>query len=212
MTKRFRITVVLFFFFLVLPFFLFFLFLLVKPAQAAVRCETQYGGEVCVKTGELQIDKEVWHPGKQEFWDNLYLTTYIFGSGEEITFRLKIKNVGDEKFDEVKVEDRLPSYVELVSGELSFTIKDLEPDETEEREIKVRVVSLDQLPESRICDVNTVEVWADDEHDKDTAQVCIEEKVLGVAELPPTGPKYGLIILLVSLINAIIGFYLIRKT
>src|SRR4030042_1140211 len=119
--------------------------LLAKPVLAAVRCETQYGGgEVCVRTGELQIDKEVWDP------------------------------------------------------------------EDEERELEVKVVSVDRFPNDKsiICEVNTAETWADDEKDKDTAQVCFEKKVLGVSELPPTGPENWLIIIPFSLLAGLVGFYL----
>lgn len=193
--------------------FLFLLALLAKPIWAAVRCETYYEGEVCVRTGELQIDKEVWDPEDGKFVDNLGITDYKFAPGEEITFKLKIKNVGDETFDKVNVQDTLPDYLELVSGDLSFEISDLEIDETEEREFKAKVVSADRFPEDKavICVVNTTEVWSGDERDKDTAQVCLEKKVLGVVVLPPTGPEHGLFVLTLSLASAILGVIFLRK-
>jgi uncharacterized repeat protein (TIGR01451 family) len=196
-----------------LTIFIFVLILLfvAKPLLAAVRCETYYGGEVCVRTGELQIDKEVWDIEDGLFVDNMGLTDYKFAPGEEITFKLKIKNVGDEKFDKVYVKDTLPDYLELISGDLEFEIDDLEVDETEEREIKARVVSADKFPDdTTICDKNTAEVWSGDEKDKDTAQICMEEKVLGVKVLPPTGPEYWLGLLLFSIAAGAIGLYLTK--
>ena len=185
--------------------------LLAKPVLAAVRCETQYGGgEVCVRTGELQIDKEVWDPEDEKWLDNLGLGDYKFAPGESIKFKLKIKNVGDKTFSEVDVRDYLPDLVEHVSGDLEFEIKDLSPDETETRELEVKVVSADRFPNDKsiICEVNTAETWADDKKDKDTAQVCFEKKVLGVSELPPTGPENWLIIIPFSLLAGLVGFYL----
>lgn len=184
-----------------------------KSVLAAVRCETTYGGgEVCVRTGELQIDKEVWDPKDNRFEENLYLDRkedYIFGPSETITFLLKITNVGDETFDKVHVQDTLPKYLNLVSGELSFEINDLSPGETEERRIEAKVVSAENFPDdATICDVNAAEVWFGDERDKNTAQICMEEKVLGVTVLPPTGPSNWLPLLVSTATLGSIGFYL----
>lgn len=190
---------------------LFALTFVIKPIWAAVRCETYYGEEVCVRTGELQIDKEVWDVEDGLFVDNMGLDDYKFAPGEEITFKLKIKNVGDEKFDKVYVKDTLPGYLELVSGELSFEITDLAVDETEEREIKARVVSVEEFPDdTTICDKNTAEVWSGDEKDKDTAQICMKEKVLGVEVMPPTGPGNWFLVLPISFLTGLIGIYLIK--
>jgi hypothetical protein len=90
------------------PVFLFaiFLFLANKITFAAVRCETQYGGgETCVRTGELQINKEVWDSDNNQFVDNLNLSSHRFAPGDEVIFKLKIKNVGDATFDTVHVKD-----------------------------------------------------------------------------------------------------------
>lgn len=182
------------------------LFLLAKETFAAVRCESQYGGgEVCVRTGKLQIDKEVKNPTDGLFIDNLGLTSYKFASGEEITFRLEIKNVGDATFSKVNVKDSLPEYLEKLSGDLEFEISDLTVDETEAREIKAKVTGLPN-DKTIVCVVNTAEAWSGDEHDKDTAQVCLEKKVL--AAVPVTGPSSWL--LLISLIAGLIGLSLIK--
>ena len=181
-----------------------------QPVFAAIRCETQYGGgQVCVKTGELQINKKVWDSQDQTFVDNLGITSHKFTGGEEVIFQIEIKNVGDETFNKVDVQDTLPNYLELSSGELFFTIENLEPGESETREIKAKVVSIDRLPSDKtlICDVNTAEGWTDDEKDKDTAQICIEKRILGITQFPPTGPKSWLTISLLSLTSGSLGIY-----
>lgn len=182
------------------------LFLLQKQVFAAVRCETQYGGgEVCVRTGKLQVNKKIRNPKDGSFVDNLGLGDYKFAPGEEIAFKLFIKNVGDATFSKVEVKDTLPEYLEKASGELSFEISNLTVGETEEREFKAKVVSSEKFPgdKTTLCVVNTAEVWSGDERDKDTAQVCLEKKVLGVT--PVTGPENGLAILAFSLLAGIAG-------
>ena len=184
-----------------------------RTTLAAVRCETQYGGgEVCVYTGELQLDKEVWNPELEKFVDNLGLTDYKFAPGEKIVFKLAVKNVGDKTFDQLNLKDLLPDYLELESGELEWEIADLAVDETEERRFGTRVVPVDKLPEGNttLCVVNEAEVWSGDEKDKDTAQVCITKKVLGVTELPPTGPEDWLSTLFAILASGLAGVYLLK--
>jgi len=184
--------------------------ILSQPTFASIRCETQYGGgQVCIKTGELQINKKVWDPQSKTFIDNLGITSYKFTADEEVIFQIEIKNVGDEAFDKVSVQDTLPNYLELSSGELSFEIDNLEPGESEIREIKAKVVSIDKLPSNKtlVCNVNTAEAWTDDEKDKDTAQICIEKRILGIIQLPSTGPKGWLAIFLLSLTSGLLGIY-----
>jgi len=181
---------------------------------AAVRCETQYGGnEVCVTTGELQIDKEILDPRYAgAYKDNLYLTDYLFKTSDYVTFKLTVKNVGDDTLNNVRITDNLPSFL-FFTGETprEFTIDHLNPDESESFEVKARVVAESQLEADRICGVNTAEVWADgDQHDKDTSQVCATKKVLGVSVLPETGDNTPLIIFGASLAIAMLGLGLIK--
>lgn len=197
-----------------------FLSLSLSPAYSAVRCETQYGGrEVCVRTGQLQIDKEVFNPQENKFVDNLGINDHKFTPGEEITFRLKVKNVGDATFDTVSVSDSLPSLLELSSGSASFTLNNLTPGGTQESEIKTKVAASGNFPVDKtlVCIVNTAQVSSGNETDKDTAQVCLERKAVGPAPvakpaaLPPTGPGDWLPLLVLSLLTGTTGLYLISK-
>lgn len=185
-----------------------------RASQAAVRCETQYGGgEACVKTGELQIDKKVFNPDTREFVDNLGLSVNIhrFAPGEEIVFKFVLKNVGDNTFDRVLVSDTLPDFVELVSGSTSFEIRDLTPGESEEREIRVRVVGADRFPDGRtVCVVNAAEAVAGDERDRDTSQVCLQEKVLGAVTVLPRAGFENWMIFPFSALSVLIGISLLR--
>lgn len=196
--------------------FIFFLayMLLAQQSLAAVRCESQYGGgEVCVRTGELQIDKEVWNPEHEAWLDNLGVGDYRFAPGEIIRFKLIIKNVGDETFDTVDVRDYLPTYLNHHSGDIEFKIEHLTAGETKETEFEAKVVSSDNLPDDKslICIINSAEAWSGDEKDKDTAQICLEKKVLGVTTLPATGVKIGTLLFLTSLITGLTGFIFLNK-
>lgn len=190
-----------------------------KNALAIIRCETQYEGEVCWEI-RLEINKEVWNPAKNEFADNLVDITgtnpdiYKFAPGEEITYQLTVKNVGDEKLDKVNVKDYLPDYLTFVSGDHEFEIYDLDVDESVTKEFKAKVVNEENLPNvSPICDDNTrnrARAWTDDLSDEDTAQICIVRKVLA-AELPPTGPQNAILLLGFSLLSGLTGISLLRK-
>jgi len=192
---------------------LFTAFLLAADSSfAAVRCETIYGGgETCVKTGELQITKEVWNAQSAAYVDNLDITSYKYTIGESIVFRLRIKNVGDETFDKVHVVDHLPGYLELTDGSLDFYIDDLNVDETIERTITAKVISLPD-DKTTICVVNSAEVQSGDERDSDTSSVCLEKKVLGVSVQPATGPEDWLLFLSVPLLAGIAGLSLKKFT
>lgn len=186
----------------------------VKPALAAVRCETQYGGtEVCVATGELQIDKEVLDPRNSGVYrDNLYVTDYLFKTADFVTFKLIVKNVGDNTLNNIKIVDTLPSFLFFVGGSVSeHKIDKLNSGESKEIEIKTQVVAESQLEADRVCGVNTAEVWADgDEHDKDTAKLCVTKKVLGITTLPKTGPSDTFLILSLSSLSGLAGIALLK--
>lgn len=191
---------------------------LAEPSLAAVRCETQYGGrEVCITTGQLQVNKEVFDPPNNKFVDNLGINDHRFAPGELVAFKIKVKNVGDAKLDKVTVTDNpQANFFELATGALNFEITDLKVGETQERELKLRVLNEGRLPQNNIiCVINAAEAVAGNEKDRDTAQLCLERKVIGVEkgapppvkELPPTGGEIWLA-LFGSAFGAAAGFKL----
>ncbi len=182
-----------------------------SPVSAAVRCETQYGGnQVCVTTGQLQIDKKIWNSDNSSWVDNLYITDHKFVTGDTVRFRLTVKNVGDNTLHNVKVVDTLPNFLFFTGTTASeFTIDSLNPGENKDFEVESRVVSESQLGVNEACDVNAAEANSNEgEHDKDTAKVCVTKKVLGVTTLPKTGPSNTFLILSLSLFAGLSGLYL----
>jgi uncharacterized repeat protein (TIGR01451 family) len=186
---------------------------IVTPAWAAVRCETQYGGsQVCVETGQLQLDKKIWDPQKETFIDNLGITSYKFSPNEEITFRIIVKNIGEEAIEKVNFQDTLPSSLVLSDGELEKEFDHLDPGGEKEIIIKARVALAEQLPQNQqvICQLNSAKAWSELESDEDTSQFCVQKKE-PVVVLPPTGPKETIITsLLALLILGITGQVIIK--
>lgn len=187
------------------------------PVFAAINCTTQYGaqygaGQICVKTGEIKINKEVFNPTNKKFEDNLVLTSNVrFAPGDEVKFKITVTNVGDNTLGVVDVKDTLPAFLEPVSGDFTFQVKDLEVGKSSEREITARVLPINRLPKETavICDdrtTNAAEAVANGQTDKDTAQVCIEKKA--VTELPKAGAEDTVFVVLGSLLAGFVGIKL----
>lgn len=191
--------------------FSFLLILTAKPSLAATKCETQYGGkEVCVTTGQVQVNKEVFDPQNNKFVDNLGINDHKFGPSELILFRITVKNVGDATLNKVTVTDSpQPGFLELATGSLTFEMKDLKPGEARSEELKLRVVEASRMPQNNvICVINGAEGLTDSNmRDRDTSQVCLERKVAVPAapELPKTGPADWFLTLVGSAAGLVAG-------
>lgn len=186
-------------------------FIFMRPKFVLSESST-YGEDT--PSGQIDLVKKVKNPNDDSWVDDLKAEDYKFSPGEEIIFLVRVKNEGEINYEKVEVEDYLPSYVELVSGETEIDFEDFAPDETREFEIKVRVVSADDLPEGNVlyCLVNKAEVEADSQKDEDTAQACIEKKegeVLGVSVMPETGQS--LLFMMAALALASAGIYISKK-
>lgn len=197
------------------------LLLAVGRAEAAVRCEVQYGGrEVCVQV-VLDIDKKVCNPAggsclpasegfSGRLVDNLGADDHRFSPGEEVVFRLFIRNLGQTNFSKVTVTDTLPAQLELTGGQLNFEITDLSAEETEVRDIKARVVSSEKLPAANLISVvNVAKAEGNGQEGQDQAQIFIEKKAVPAEKLPEAGGE-GLALGLTSLFLGGYGLYLLR--
>lgn len=151
---------------------------------------------------QITVDKEV----KPESWsgwhDNLSLDEYAFYADDKVDFKAIVKNTGEDDLNNIKVVDYLPDYVNFVSGpegasqdgrEIKWTIDHLNPGEEKEFTLRVQVVNRDELDgRSGFCVTNRVKATAESgQWDEDTADFCLEEKVLG-AQLPEAGANLAL--------------------
>lgn len=158
-------------------------------------CTTPYGGTEVCRPSDLTINKQVQNPVNGNFVENLTASDPTFAPGNEILFKLTIKNVSGETFNPVVIKDMFPSYLTFVAGPgtyndsnktLTFSLENLIAGETRVVEILTKV-----LPTSTsfMCVNNYAEAHADNvkRFDSDTAQICIQTNVLGATTLPVAG-------------------------
>ena len=167
-------------------------------------------------TGDVTIDKKVQNPQSFVFVDNLGSSDARFGVGQEVTFRLTVKNVSDVLIDKVDVFDFLPVELEYVSGpgtydvntrEVRFSVEQLSPNASRDFEVKAKVAQ--NLPDrSLITVVNKAEVRLVGETDKDSSQLVIEKPFAG--GLPATGPAVE-VMLTVSGLLGTAGIVLMKR-
>lgn len=185
-------------------------------------CVPVYGGGVqCPRVGQVLIDKTVRNPSTGLFVDNLGPSDPKYRPEWTVTFRLVIKNSGDQTLDKVTVSDRLPDFVDFTSGPgnydsktktLTFEILNLTGGASQTFEIKARVVHVAVLPQDKniVCVVNNVEAVTSSQKDSDTSQLCIEKEVV-VPSVPSAGPEHW-ILSFAGLTTALtIGLYLRKK-
>lgn len=171
----------------------------------------QYGGGV--PSLKISLDKKIKRPDNDEWVDNLFASMYKFAPEQEMEFKLTITNTGNQDLENVKIKDTLPQYLNLSSGDLEITTS-LKVGESKDFTVKAKVIKFEELPQNSgiYCVVNNVEAWADSQYDHDTAQICIEKKVLGFSTIPQAGPADNLALLLGSLVLGSTGFALLKKS
>jgi uncharacterized repeat protein (TIGR01451 family) len=182
----------------------------------------QYGDET--PSYSLLIDKMVAKPGSQkgettQYFDNLSPSDPRFVPGQDVWFKIKVKNTANVALQAVEVKDYVPEYILPIEGPgkwdpqtrtITFNAGDFAVDEEKTYYLKMRVYSQDQLPSDKglFCLVNRAVASNNNVSDDDTAQFCIEKQVLGVTQVPTAGPEMGLVILAGNLILAGVGIKL----
>lgn len=207
---------------------------------ADVSCQTIYGGgQNCVTTGNILVNKRVLRPSiqkaispddckSQEFVDNLG-TNDPFGPNQLVTFQICLTNTGGTTIQQTEVKDTLPSFVTFVSGPgnfdnntkaLTFTTDNLAPNQTRPFIFQAKVIDNSGLPEGVTCVINQVMATTNNgQMSQDNAQFCIQKGVgKGFPVFPPpqitttpsTGPE---LIPLISLLpGGALGWILRRKS
>ncbi len=160
-------------------------------SYGSVACQPVYGGgENCLTVGNLLLNKMVLDPssdtkGKAEnYVENLSLNDSKYVADETIKFKLDVTNTGNKTISQVSVTDNLPNYVKFVSGPgsmnsntnvLSFSLSNLNPNETRSYIIVGKIVDNSSLPKGQgnVCTVNQAEATSDSNNSQDNAQFCI---------------------------------------
>ncbi len=210
---------------IVTGFFLFF-----TNLASAKECHTVYGGgEVC-ETGDLSLDKKVFNPKADAYWDNIDAKDYIFAPGEEVKFKLRVKNISDIKVDSVRINDdfdRLDDYMIYVSSDkgdyraeatdnkIKFGLGGLDPDESVTVYFIARFKNAGELPVGTTCLTNAAHVYShsDDVSDSDYASFCVatESGKIVSKSTPATGFDLSTILVFEALAFAGLGSIAWRK-
>ncbi len=207
-----------------------FLLAAVKTTHADYGCSGQYGQYGgCPPTQSIMIDKTV---GKVVtngansttigYVDNLSASDPRFKAGDIVYFQLKVKNTSTATENNVKVTDYVPSYIDPVEGPgnfdsasrtIVFSIPQLNVDEVKTYTVKTQVVAQAKLNaiQALTCVTNKASAAVNSAYDEDTAQFCVEKQVVGVTQVPSTGPEHGIAVVVASLTSFGIGIFLKKK-
>lgn len=160
-------------------------------ASADTSCQPIYGGgQTCVQTGNLVVNKKVIDPKTGNLVDNLGVNDNKFGPEGVVTFQIAVTNTGNGKINKVSVRDIFPQFVDFAAGAgnfdggskvLSFDINDLNPNETRTFNIVGKITKAENLPGDRstVCVVNqAIGTTNDNQTSQDNVQMCIEKNAL----------------------------------
>lgn len=186
----------------------------------------QYGGNTQSQT--IIIDKTVstgapTKGGVINYVDNLSPSDPRYAPGQNVSFRLKVKNTSDKAIDNITVKDFIPAFVDPVEGPgvfdkdartITYTINHLNAGEEKTDTLTMKIVSQDKLPADKglICLVNRGQATVNNASDEDTSQFCVEKVVTGVSQVPTAGPEFGLAILAGSFGTLLSGLKLRKRS
>ena len=157
-----------------------------------------------------------------EYVDNLSASDPRFAPNQEVSFKIKVKNISNVKLYNVEVKDFVPSYVEPLEGPgtydvatrtVTFNAGDFNVDETKEYFIKMKILTIGQLPSDKglFCLNNKVRATGGKSADEDTSQFCVEKTVTGVTNVPTAGPEFGLLLISGEILALGAGIYLRKR-
>lgn len=200
--------------------FITFLFLTTSYLLLATNLYAQYG-QYGGPTPNLNIviDKMVGKPNTNvDYVDNLSPSDPRFAAGQDVFFKLRVKNTSNIILKNVTVTDFLPSYIDPVEGPgiynatnrtISFNAGDFRPDEEKTYILKTRVQLQNLLPADKglFCIVNrsraetnqvdssnlspTISPNQNNIAAEDTAQLCIEKQVTQITPGVSQVPSAG---------------------
>ena len=160
-------------------------------AFADTSCQPIYGGgQTCVTTGNISINKTVMNPKTNQFVDNLNINDSRYQPEFTTTFQIAVTNTGNASISRVKVSDVFPQYITFSSGTgnfdsntktLTFEINNLLANETKNFTVLGKIVNSSLIPISQgsvVCVVNQATATNLDntsQVSQDNAQLCIEK-------------------------------------
>jgi hypothetical protein len=157
-------------------------------AFADTSCQPIYGGgQSCIISSSIEIDKKVLNPKTNKFVDNLSINDPKYHPGFILNFKLTITNISNATIDSIDIKDIFPQYVDFNSGPgifdiktktLSFSVNNLKPQESKTFIIMGRIVDMKELSINKgasVCIVNQASATFDkNSYSQDNSQFCIE--------------------------------------
>lgn len=184
-----------------------------------------YGGGA--PSTSIMVDKTVSRAittkgGVVSYVDNNSASDTRFAPGGRVYFQIKVKNTSNVTLNNVEVSDIMPNEVVAVEGPgtyneqtktITWKYDSLKAGEEKTEKIIAQIKGQNALPADKgvICMINKSTVRAGANYDEDTAQFCVEKKVIGAKKVPTAGPEYGILVSLLSFASLGTGVYLKRK-
>lgn len=176
---------------------------LLTSAKQTLADYGQYGGNP--PSQSILIEKMVGiakltKGGTVEYVNNLSPSDPRFSPGQQVAFKLKIKNTSTVKLTNVVVKDFVPNNIEPMTGPgtydtntrtITFNAGDLDPDQEKIFYLTMQVNAQNKLPANLglFCVVNKAQVTGDNNiFDDSSSQLCIEKQVNNVTTTPKAGP------------------------
>lgn len=209
---------------------------LVGAVFADTVCQPIYGGgQTCITTGNILVNKTVINPATGQFVDNLGINDPKFSPGQQITFNIAVTNTGASSILQASVKDTLPPTVIFTSSSpngtfdqnsrtVTWILDNLKPNETRNLTIQGTIVDASQLVKDVTCDPDkttnaVVATTNTGQTSTDLARFCIQKGAVTkgglpvfpppkVVTTPPTGPE---LIPLIGLLPAGIGGWFLRR-
>ncbi|HVF69653.1 MAG TPA: hypothetical protein VNA13_03750 [Xanthomonadales bacterium] len=177
----------------------------VAKAAESTQCQPIYGGgDSCVKTPQVEINKTVQNPQNQVYVDNLGVGDAKFAPTQIVSFKITVKNTSEIKLTNVVIKDVLPNIVDFSGGvgdfdaktkTLTIKVESLAAGEVRDFYVQAKVVTKDKLPADQgvSCVVNQAIITAADKTAQDNSQFCIEKSMTPPTNNPglPEQPKGG---------------------
>lgn len=164
----------------------------------------------------ILIDKMVAKPGGNqtkggitnvEYVDNLSPADPRFRPGDQVMFKLKVRNTSNTSISNVTVKDYVPAYLEPIEGPgtydsasrtITFDAGSFAIDEEKTYILKMQLFSQEKMPSDKglFCLTNKAQAYNGNVSDDDIAQFCVEKEVVGAVQTPKAGPEMGLVLML----------------
>ena len=169
------------------------LFVVLKPVSVMA---DSYSSDDNRKT--LSIDKKIRSLNWDYYVDNISNTKKVFYNGELVEFKIKVTNTGTTNMKNIKVTDKLPSFLKLVffpgtynstDNKIEWTINELNAGHSQEFLIRAKIDKATEV-KTLTKETNVALASVDEINEKDDAIYYIKSgtsSAISTVALPETG-------------------------